>query len=1412
MAQVSDRTQEQALVDGLRRRDESAVAALLDCYWAPAYRVALGICADSATAEDVAHEGLVRALQGIESFRDDAPLRPWVLRIVANLARNERRASARRDERERAVARSERDRSQEPAAHAALREEASYVRGLLTQLPPQLRETLSLRYLDELSLNEVASALGCPAGTVSSRIRRGLARLREGLENAGSAVPKPVVGLGALGALTLLRGLVAPPAAHASEFLEAAASLPALPELLAAPEGPLAAGVGAALAGGAPPPPAPNEVLSAAREAAQGAVESAPQAAATLAPLAIVLVALALGGGAGGLLLSDPTPTPTRSASAASPRSSGLQPLVGAVPNSGLAKSFRGNLVAPTALRIDDRVTAVASLRWDSLLDLGYSGEDLSLSAELRGARGQALTLARGTLSQEAGVVRWPLELEAKAPGSALLAVSIRRGQEVVFAEEVAISVQGRQRKVRLVHNLTLSGPEGEATLTLDPRAAQLQEPRRLVLRVIPGLAAEATLSLRGLARQPTGCFEQTTAATYPSALVLALGTQNRASRETLEKARTYALKGSERLRRFQGPRGFSLHPGEPADPWLTAIGLRQLARLAGVVTVEDERLQDAAQALLAWQEPDGAFPIGAFVQKRAPKGRLAVSATACEALSLYLQVPSLEPAPEFKEALERGLDWLEGQASRAQTTVERAYLARALIAGGRSESAAKLLPSLLAQAEHPSAGQVTWRGEWSLTGGDKRAAQVETTALVVQVLSGLEERELVPPALAWLASQRRSRGFGGTQATIMALEAFLSGGSGQAKGRVTVSLGGDRLAPFEVKEKLEERALGEDPQTQAALFALALKRGVQLGFRGTGTLQIQVVAEGEVPWETPWGRDGQTRARGSEQLVYEVNRPLQGRVGTAQRWTLKVRNTGRAWSTSPMAQLTLPPGFRLETPKGREELDQQVEARRLRAWELLDGQRLVFYLPDLAPGQSAMVSTLLLPEVAGDFSGGSLEVYPYYDAGGVVASSLPQTQIAPALVIEARPPTLSRAPAPAAAAPAPLRTPSPTPSPSETPTLAAAPAQLTVAWDEGRLGKLDLTTLDGSAGDGPLEQLLARALCAYPGAGARYQETPGASAQVLLAAGEWTDGRPLTVDDYLGTLISVGKGLRRSKREQPLLAPISWTPFRGSPPRAGAGRALTWSHSRDLLPLLESAPFAARRPGKAPSHAGPYRPVWLEKGVLRLVPRVSGRAVDVIPVRRLRPEDAARFDLLWTQRARVADASVGRLGEDATEVLRPESARPFHLALAPSSDLPEHLRVEVQLDAKSLRIPEDLAGRPLQALEGSVTVVVPRSGSLRVWQRGLIPVAKRLRKALKKKGVNLDLVRGQAVSKSTLYLYATPGAGPPSATVLASYDSLLVPGRLDPGATLDHNGFMIWPPVVQEPDAEDRRRLPKLR
>jgi len=106
--------------------------------------------------------------------------RPWLARVARNLARNERRGRARRSARE-TFAHEERD----PAGPDALAQAAEAQRRLaqaVTQLPPELRDVVVLRYFHGLDSPEVGTRLGVPASTVRNRIARALAALRAELD------------------------------------------------------------------------------------------------------------------------------------------------------------------------------------------------------------------------------------------------------------------------------------------------------------------------------------------------------------------------------------------------------------------------------------------------------------------------------------------------------------------------------------------------------------------------------------------------------------------------------------------------------------------------------------------------------------------------------------------------------------------------------------------------------------------------------------------------------------------------------------------------------------------------------------------------------------------------------------------------------------------------------------------------------------------------------------------------------------------------------------------------------------------------------------------------------------------------------------------------------------------------------
>src|SRR6266545_2703181 len=89
-------TEDAELVERAKTGDQDAYAELVTRYQAIAARTAYVITGTSADAEEAAQEAFVKAYYALGRFREGAPFRPWLLRIVANEARNRRRSGGRR--------------------------------------------------------------------------------------------------------------------------------------------------------------------------------------------------------------------------------------------------------------------------------------------------------------------------------------------------------------------------------------------------------------------------------------------------------------------------------------------------------------------------------------------------------------------------------------------------------------------------------------------------------------------------------------------------------------------------------------------------------------------------------------------------------------------------------------------------------------------------------------------------------------------------------------------------------------------------------------------------------------------------------------------------------------------------------------------------------------------------------------------------------------------------------------------------------------------------------------------------------------------------------------------------------------------------------------------------------------------
>jgi len=136
-----------------------------------AYRVARGVLRNSADAEDVAQEALLRAYRSFDRLRDRNRFCAWLVRISFRLALDRLRSAKRREQRD--VLWSQ-PAHQPPAATAedlaASSEFQAHLDRALEELPEKLRLVLLLAAMEGHTIDEIAALLGIPAGTVKSRI------------------------------------------------------------------------------------------------------------------------------------------------------------------------------------------------------------------------------------------------------------------------------------------------------------------------------------------------------------------------------------------------------------------------------------------------------------------------------------------------------------------------------------------------------------------------------------------------------------------------------------------------------------------------------------------------------------------------------------------------------------------------------------------------------------------------------------------------------------------------------------------------------------------------------------------------------------------------------------------------------------------------------------------------------------------------------------------------------------------------------------------------------------------------------------------------------------------------------------------------------------------------------------------
>ena len=177
---------EDKIVQRARRGDAAAFEQLVTAYRDRVYRLALRLCGNEADADEAAQDAFLAAWRGLPNFRGESKFSTWLYQLVnhaaIDLLRREKRQVAAGDIDEVDAP----DTAPSPHRLAERNEQRQAVREAVLALPEEQRQVVVLRFMEELSYEEIGAALHLPTGTVKSRLNRAKAALREILSQKGN--------------------------------------------------------------------------------------------------------------------------------------------------------------------------------------------------------------------------------------------------------------------------------------------------------------------------------------------------------------------------------------------------------------------------------------------------------------------------------------------------------------------------------------------------------------------------------------------------------------------------------------------------------------------------------------------------------------------------------------------------------------------------------------------------------------------------------------------------------------------------------------------------------------------------------------------------------------------------------------------------------------------------------------------------------------------------------------------------------------------------------------------------------------------------------------------------------------------------------------------------------------------------
>lgn len=190
VAKLDPRMPDEELAHRVANGEEAAIRLLTKRYNQTLFRTARAILREDAEAEDALQEAYLKAIRGMHTFRSDAKLSTWLIRITVNEALGKLRRARRAAEviplaadlpAGESVYDNTRSEAATPEEEAVRTQARRIMEARIDALPEAFRAVFVLRAVEELNVEETAAALEIPEATVRTRFFRARAMLREAL-------------------------------------------------------------------------------------------------------------------------------------------------------------------------------------------------------------------------------------------------------------------------------------------------------------------------------------------------------------------------------------------------------------------------------------------------------------------------------------------------------------------------------------------------------------------------------------------------------------------------------------------------------------------------------------------------------------------------------------------------------------------------------------------------------------------------------------------------------------------------------------------------------------------------------------------------------------------------------------------------------------------------------------------------------------------------------------------------------------------------------------------------------------------------------------------------------------------------------------------------------------------------------